>query len=148
MKTKEIEEKLVRILKGWQKIEDEAVISTDEIIAASGNSITRSIFEIIHHDAQNHRRVQEVIIRGHEKAGFVMTVEQLEELAKVISRHMEVEKRMREAAEEALGLIQGKNMVLHEYFLNYLLEDEKKHMDMLKGIEDLKRAIHPYGPAA
>ncbi len=90
--------------------------------------------------------MQEVIIRGHEKAGFVMTVEHLEELAKVISRHVEVEKRMREAAEEALGLIRGKNMVLHEYFLNYLLEDEKKHTDMLKGIEDLKRSYTRMDP--
>ncbi len=77
-----------------------------------------------------------------------MTVEQLEELSKVLSRHIEVETRMIEAANESLALIAGKGMVLHEYFLRYLQEDEKKHMDMLKGLENVKKQFFPYGPSA
>jgi hypothetical protein len=55
---------------------------------------------------------------------------------------------MFEAAQDALGLIKGKKMILHEYFLNYLQEDEKKHTRMLKQMETLKRLIPASGPAA
>ena len=39
-------------------------------------------------------------------------------------------------------------MVPHEYFLKYLQEGEKKHTDMLKQLENLKRLILAYSPAA
>jgi hypothetical protein len=148
MTLKEVEEKLVSTLKKWQKIEEEAITSTGEVLSETKGPLPKVIFEIIQRDAQNHRRVQEFLIQGHEKEGFRLTVEELEELSKVISRHVLVEKRMIEAARESLDLIAGKNLVLHEYFLKYLQEDEKKHMDMMKGLENLKRHIHPYGPSA
>ncbi len=148
MERKELQNRLVETLKRWQKIEEEAVVSTDEVIATATNPVLRTIFEIIQRDAQNHRRVHEVIIGGHEKEGFKLSVEELEELSKVISRHVQVEKRMFEAAQKALGLIKGKKMILHEYFLNYLQEDEKKHTRMLKQMETLKRLIPASGPAA
>jgi hypothetical protein len=55
---------------------------------------------------------------------------------------------MIEAAQESLDLIAGKNLVLHEYLLNYLQEDEKKHLEMMEGLEKLKKHMHPYGPSA
>jgi bacterioferritin (cytochrome b1) len=148
MTLKEIEEKLVTTLKKWQKIEEEAIISTGEVIAEMKNPLPRAIFEIIQRDAENHRRVLELIVQSHEKEGFKLTVDQLEEVSKVVSRHVQVEKRMIESAKEVLQLISGKNLVLHEYFLKYLQEDEKKHMDLLKGLENIKKHIHPYGPSA
>ncbi len=148
MTLKETQEKLVVTLKKWQKVEDEAIASTGEVASETKGSLPRAIFEIIRRDAENHRRVQEILIRGHEKEGFRLTVEELEELSKVISRHVLVEKRMIEAARESLDLIAGKNMILHEYFLRYLQEDEKKHLEMMEGLENLKKRMHPYGPSA
>ena len=148
MTMKEAGEKLVSTLKRWQKIEEEAISSTAEVASETKGPLPKVIFEIIQRDAQNHRRVQEFLIQGHEKEGFRLTVEQLEELSKVISRHVQVEKKMIEAAQESLDLIAGKNMVLHEYLLNYLQEDEKKHLGMMEGLENLKKQMHPYGPSA
>jgi len=105
MERKEIQKRLGEILRRWQKIEEEAVLSTDEVIATATNPVLRAIFEIIQRDAQNHRRVHEVIIRGHEKEGFRLSVEELEQLSTVISRHVQVEKRMFEAAQDSLGMI-------------------------------------------
>jgi hypothetical protein len=148
MTLKGVEEKLVSVLKKWRKIEEDAIASTGEIATETKGPLPKVIFEIILRDAQNHSRVQEFLIQGHEKEGFRLTVEELEDLSKVISRHVLVEKRMIEAAKESLDLIAGKNLVLQEYFLKYLQEDEKKHMDMMKGLENLKRHIHPYGASA
>ena len=148
MTMKEIEGKLVEGLKKWQKVEEEAVLSTGEVIRDAKNPIIQAVFQIIQNDAQNHRRVQELIIQAHEKAGFQLDVDQMELLSKVVARHVLVEKKMIEAADESLKMIAGKKQILHEYFLKYLQEDEKKHMDLLKGLENLKKSMHPYGPSA
>jgi hypothetical protein len=148
MTQKEIQEKIVSTLKRWQKVEDEAVLSIGEFVGTIENPLPKAVFEIIRQDAQNHRRIQEIIIQADEKKGFLLTVEQLEELSKVISRHVQVEERMIEAASESLRAIQGKKMILHEYLLKYLEQDEKKHMELLQGLENIKRNMYPYGPSA
>jgi len=148
MTQKEIQEKIVATMKRWQKIEDEAVLSIGEIMGTIGNPLPRAIFEIIQQDARNHRRVQELIIQAGGKSGFQLTVEQLEELSQVISRHIQVEERMIAAASESLKALGGKKMILHEYLLKYLEQDEKKHMELLRGLENLKKHIFPYGPSA
>jgi len=146
MTQKEVQERIVATMKRWQKIEDEAVLSIGEILGTMENPLPRAIFEIIQMDARNHRRVQGLI--AGEKGGFQLTVEELAELSKIISRHIQVEERMIQAASESLKAIEGKKMILHEYLLKYLEQDEKKHMELLQGLENIKRNIHPYGPSA
>ena len=145
MTQKEVQERIVATMKRWQKIEDEAVLSIGEILGTMGNPLPRAIFEIIQMDARNHRRVQELITQA---GGFQLTVEELGELSKVVSRHIQLEERMIAAASESLKAIEGKKMILHEYLLRYLEQDEKKHMELLQGLENIKRNIHPYGPSA
>ena len=43
------------------------------------------------------------------------------------------------------GTLKGKNMIVQEYLLNYLLEDEKKHAAMLEALAGIKRGMYPYG---
>jgi len=148
METKETQDRLVKTLKQWQKIEEETVLSTEEIIAPATSPIPRIISEIIQRDAQNHLRVHEVIIRSHEKEGFCLSVEEFEELSAVLSRPVQVENRLFESAEEALGLIKGKKIPLHEYFLHYLQEDEKKHKEMPEQLENLKKLVPASGLGA
>jgi hypothetical protein len=145
---KETGEKLVEVLKKWQKVEVEAVVSTGEAAREVENPILKAVFQIIQRDAKNHSKVQDLIIQADEKTGFQLKVEDLELLSKLVGRHVLVEKQMIESAAEALRLIKGKKMILHEYFLNYLQEDERKHMDLMKGLQNLKRNMYPYGPSA
>ena len=64
---KELNEKLVATLKDWQKIEDQSVKSTSDIIAKTDNLIVRQIMEIIRQDSAMHRKVQQLIIDNFEK---------------------------------------------------------------------------------
>ena len=147
MTTKELQQEIISNMKRWQKIEDATVFATGEIIEKTDNPVIRLLMEIIQRDSQNHRQVQELLIRGYEVEGFKLTVEQFEELFKVVSRHVQVEKRMVAAAEEALQTIQKGNLILHEYFLKYLRADEEKHLTMLESLEQMKKHITPYGPS-
>jgi hypothetical protein len=148
MTMKEIQERLVSTLKRWQKIEDESVLSTAEVISETDSPILRTVMEVIQRDSQNHRWVQGLLIQGHEKEGFRLTIEDLTEMSKMLERHVLVERRMMEAVNEALEMIKGKSLVIHEYFLSYLDADEKKHMAMLEGLDQIKKRMHPVGPSA
>ncbi len=148
MTVKQVQEKLIATLKRWQKIEDESVLATAEVISQTDSPILRTVMEVIQRDSQNHRWVQGLLIQGHEKKGFRLTLEELAEMSKMVERHVAVEKRMMEAVNEALEMINGKSLVIHEYFLRDLEADEKKHMAMLEGLEQIKKRMHPVGPSA
>jgi len=49
-----------------------------------------------------------------------------------------------ELADEALEALKGKKMLVQEYLLRYLLEDEKKHNKILADLEKIKADSYPY----
>jgi len=61
----------------------------------------------------------------------------------MIEQHVEVEKKALEMASRSLDSLKGKKMVLQEYFLEYLAEDEKKHNQLLDRLEKIKKGMLP-----
>ena len=59
--------------------------------------------------------------------------------------HIELEKRVVGIAEQAIATLKGKQMVIQEYFINYLLEDERKHSYLLAQLDTIKRRMYPDG---
>jgi len=74
-----------------------------------------------------------------------LTPEELGDVWKMIEHHIEIEKKSVEIAEQALASLKGRSMVIQSYLLNYLLEDEKKHNNLLNNLESIKKGMHPYG---
>ncbi len=144
MKTKEIQEQLASNLKKWQKIENASVISTAKVLEKTENPLLRMVMEIIQHDSQIHYRVQELIVASLESKAVTLTPDELAEIWKLIDNHIELEKKTVEFAEESLAALKGKKMLVQEYFLNYLLEDENKHNKLLASLEKFKKGIYPY----
>ncbi|MBW1873760.1 MAG: hypothetical protein JRJ19_16985, partial [Deltaproteobacteria bacterium] len=60
-------------------------------------------------------------------------------------KHIELEKKTVQFANEALAALKGKKMVVQEYLLDYLLIDEEKHNKVLKSLETIKKGMYPYG---
>lgn len=144
MKTKEIQEQLASNLKKWQKIENASVVSTGKVLEKTENPLLRMVMEIIQHDSQIHYRVQELIVVSLESKAVTLTPDELAEIWKLIDNHIELEKKTVEFAEESLAALKGKKMLVQEYFLNYLLEDENKHNKLLASLEKFKKGIYPY----
>jgi hypothetical protein len=142
--TKEVQEAIVANMKSWQKVENSSVVSTGRIMEKTDNPIVRLIMEIIQRDSQMHYRVQQLIADSLESATTTLTPDELAEIWDMIEKHIELEKKTVALAEEALGVIKGTKMLVPEYFLHYLLEDETKHNHLLEQLEALKRGIYPY----
>jgi hypothetical protein len=144
MSTKEIQEKIVANMKQWQKIENSSVASTGKVIEATDNPIIRMVMEIIQRDSQYHYRVQEFIADSLESKTVVMSTDELAQVWDLIEKHIKLEEKTVELAKESLEALKGKKMLVQEYLLNYLLEDENKHNKILENLEKIKAGMYPY----
>ena len=141
LKQKELNEKLIKTLKKWQKVEDESVKSTSDIIAKTKNPVVRQIMEIIKQDSAMHKKVQQVIIDSYEKEAINLAPEELSDIWGMVENHIELEKETIRLAEESR---KNSNSFIVRYLLGYLMTDEQKHNDILQQMEDIKRGMYPY----
>jgi hypothetical protein len=141
MTTKELQEKIIDIMKRWKKIEDASVASTGMVMEKTDNPIVRLTMEIIQRDSQMHYRVQEWIADSLTFKTVSLTPDELNRIWSMIEHHIELEKKTLSMAKEALSALEGKKMVVQEFLLNYLAEDEKKHNNLLGHLEKIKKGI-------
>ena len=128
----------------WQRVEDASVASTGRAIEKSRNPLIRMVMEIIQRDSLMHYRVQQLVSDSLERETVVLSTDELAEVWDIIESHIKIEKKTIELAEEALGALKGKKMIVQEYLLNYLLNDEKKHDALLADLESIKKGMYPY----
>ncbi|MBP1712683.1 MAG: hypothetical protein H6Q43_988 [Deltaproteobacteria bacterium] len=145
MSTKEIQQQIVANMKKWQKIEDATVATTGMIIEKTDNPLVHLVMEIIQRDSQMHYRIQEWIADSLESKTVILTYEELDRIWSLIERHIELEKKTVAMAQQSLEAIKGKKMVIQEYLLNYLAEDEKKHNNLLAHLEGIKKGMRATG---
>lgn len=144
MTTKEIQEKLVDTMHKWQKIEDAAVDSTGKIIESTDNPLIRLVMEIIQADSRLHRRVQEFIAATLTEKAVSLTPEEMGKVSEAIGKHNAIEKQMVGYVDETLNALKGRKMLVQEYLLNYLWDDEKKHETLLSILDKVKEGMYPY----
>jgi len=140
-KQKELNEKLVDTLKKWQKVEDDSVKSTSEIISKTKNPVVRQIMEIIRQDSAMHKKVQQLIVDSFEKEALYLSPEELGDVWSMVEQHIELEKETIRLAEESR---KNSKSFFVRYLLGYLMTDEQKHNEILRQMEDIKSGIYPY----
>ncbi|MCP4703670.1 MAG: hypothetical protein GY865_03590 [candidate division Zixibacteria bacterium] len=145
MSTKETQEKIIDNMRRWQKIENASVASTGEVINKTDNPLIRLVMEIIQRDSQMHYRVQELVADSLESKTISLNPDELTEVWDLIEKHIKLELKTIELANEAKEALKGKKMVVQEYLLDYLLIDEQKHDKILETLETIKKGMYPYG---
>ena len=143
MTTRELQQEIISNMRRWQKIENAAAASTGQIMERTDNPVIHLLMEIIQRDSQMHYRVQEWIADTLQYKTVTLTPDELNQIWGMIEQHVEVEKKALEMANRSLASLKGKKMVLQEYFLEYLAEDEKKHNELLDRLERIKKGMLP-----
>ena len=143
MSTKEKQEKLVEIMKRWQRVENAAVVQTSKVMDETEHPLIRLVMEIIQRDSHVHHRVQQAIIDSFEREAPHITPADLEKVWDSIEKHIATEKMTLELASEALQTIGGTKNIVQQYLLTYLLEDEEKHDKLLSDLEFIKKGMYP-----
>lgn len=145
MSVKETQKELVKTMRKWQKIEDDSVISTGNVISKTKHPVIRLMMQIIQRDSKVHYKIQDLIANSLEKKAISLTPEELGEVWGLVEKHIKLEKKTIEMAEKSLDAIKGKKMVVQEYLLNYLKIDEEKHNEILATLSTIKKGMYPYG---
>ena len=143
MSTKELQQEIVANMKRWQKIEYSALATTGQIIEKTDNPVVRLVMEIIQRDSQMHYRIQEWIADSLEFKTVSLSPDELGKVWGMIEAHIELERKTLEMARQSLEALKGKKMVIQEYLLQYLQEDEEKHNNLLRRLEMIKKGMSP-----
>jgi hypothetical protein len=143
MTTKELQQEIISNMRRWQKIENAAAASTGQIMERTDNPVIHLLMEIIQRDSQMHYRVQEWIADSLQYKTVTLNPDELNQVWGMIEQHVEVEKKALGMAKQSLASLKGKKMVIQEYLLEYLAEDEKKHNELLKLLETIKKGMLP-----
>lgn len=146
MSTKEAQEKIVANMLKWQKVENASVASTGRVIEETENPLVRIVMEIIQRDSQMHHRVQEMIVDSLTSKAITLSPDEVGKVWHLIEKHIELEKKTVELAEESLAAIgKNKGMAVQAYLIEYLLKDERKHDEILANLAAIKKSMYPYG---
>jgi hypothetical protein len=145
MSTKEVQEQLVNSMKHWQQIENRSIESTAAVIAKTENPLIRLVMEIVQRDSQMHHRVQQMIIDSIEGKPITLSTDEMGSISEMIDNHLDIENEMVGLVHQSLNDVKNKKMVVQEYLLNFLVEDEKKHASMLQALSKVKQGMYPYG---
>ncbi len=79
------------------------------------------------------------------KGTVSLTPEEIGAVWHLIEKHIEMEEAAVAMAEEAKNATKGRSMPLQAYLIEYLLEDEQKHDNLLERMRKIKDHMYPYG---
>ena len=144
MKTKELQERTVEAMRRWQGIEERAIQITEDLLGETENPIIRQVLAIIQQDSRTHARVQQLIADTLEGQAISLNPDEVAGISDALDRHGRIEEETVALARETLSALKGKKMLVQEYLLDYLLQDEEKHVALLKGLDGIKRGMYPY----
>jgi hypothetical protein len=127
----------LKIIKDWQKLEDDTIKHADTLMKKSRNRLVKLTMEMIKHDSQKHKAMQQMLIDSITKEPFVLSPEELGALSDGLNKHLAAEAKSLELADEALNNCE---LFVTKYILSYLIADEQKHHALLGKLNELKRA--------
>ena len=138
-KPMEMSEDFIDTIRQWQKLEDDTISNSEDLIAKSKNPIVRMIMEMIKFDSQKHKVMQQLLIDGLTKEPLHLNPDELDPLAEEIKKHIEAESKSVQLASKAL---EQSELFVTRYILTLLLADEAKHHRLLGDLNEvmLKRA--------
>lgn len=129
---------LLSLLRKWQGVEGKTISSCETIIKKSRNPIIATISGAIKSDSEKHKAILQLVIDGMTKTGFVLSPDDLADVASLLGKHIALEQKSIDVATEAISMSRD---TITTQMLKLILEDEKKHKKMAHQMNDLKFAI-------
>ncbi|MBZ0157139.1 MAG: hypothetical protein K8I29_13115 [Alphaproteobacteria bacterium] len=132
------DKELLTLLRKWRGLEDLTIKSCTTILNKTKNPIVATLTTAIKNDSEKHKAILQLIIDGMTKKGFVLTPEDLADVASLVDKHIDLEQRSIETAEKAVELSRD---TIVKQMLKTILDDEKRHEKMAVQMNELKFRI-------
>ncbi len=127
-------------IRKWQGLEDQAMAGARRLLAGTKNPLVRMTMELILHDSEKHKLVQQMILDYATKESLHISPDELDSLSEVLNKHVEAESDSLCIAE---AVMKESELFITRFLLSYLIADEAKHHALVKQLDDLKRATIP-----
>jgi rubrerythrin len=130
-------EEFLNIISKWQQLEDDTIRHAEILMEKSSNRLVKMTMEMIKHDSQKHKVMQQMLIDSLTKESLILSPDELAAISEGLDRHIEAEAKSLELAGQALN---SSELFVTRYILSYLIADEQKHHSLLGKLNELKRA--------
>jgi predicted polyphosphate/ATP-dependent NAD kinase len=143
---KEQHEQIASTMKEWKLLEKRSAESIDKVKAKCANPLICLMMDIIENDAMVHERLQELIISSLQKQQITLSLDEVGEVIELIREHIRIKGEMIQKTEAMLVHLKDKSLRIQEFLLKTIIADEKKHKEMLEGVEKIRQGLYPYWP--
>ncbi|MGO9016990.1 MAG: hypothetical protein ACLQVJ_01425 [Syntrophobacteraceae bacterium] len=143
---KEQREQIASTMKDWKLLEKRSAESIDKVKAKCANPLICLMMDIIENDAVVHERLQELIVSSLQKQQITLSLDEVGEVIGLIREHTHIKGEMIQKTESMLAQLKDKSLRIQEFLLKTIIADEKKHKEMLEGVEKIRQGLYPYWP--
>jgi hypothetical protein len=144
--TREQQQRIVSTIRDWGLLEQESSEYIERVKAKCSNPLVFLVMDIIENDARLHKRLQEFIVNTLEHEPLTLSPDEVDDVIGLMRSHTRLKARMVEKVENTMEMTKDKSMGIQKFLLKTLLADEKKHQEMLEGIEKAMQGLYPYWP--
>lgn len=130
-------EEFLNLIREWQALEDKTIQSAEMLINNTNNPLVKMTMEMIRHDSEKHKVMQQMIIDSLTKEAVHLSPDELAPLSDLLNKHLEAEAKSLSLADAAL---EKSELFITRYILSYLIADETKHHNLINKLNELKRA--------
>lgn len=130
-------EEFLNLIREWQALEDKTIASAEELLNKTNNPLVKMTMEMIKHDSQKHKVMQQMLIDSITKEAIHLSPDELAPLSDLLNRHLEAEAKSLSLADASL---EKSELFITRYILSYLIADETKHHSLINKLNELKRA--------
>ena len=143
---REQRQKIVSMLGDWGLLEQKSSESIEQVKTKCGNPLICLVMDIIEHDSRLHMKLKEFILNSLEREPLTLSPDEVSKVIALIRNHTQLKTQMIEKVEKTLAATKDKSLHIQEFLMKTLLVDERKHKEMLKGIEKVMQGLYPYWP--
>jgi len=139
-------EQITSTMTDWKLLEQRSAESIEKVKAKCGNPLICLMMDIIENDARIHERLQELIISSLQRQPITLSLDEVGEVIELIREHTRIKGEMIQKTESVLDQLNDKSLRIQEFLLKTIIADEKKHKEMLEGVEKIRQGLYPYWP--
>jgi predicted polyphosphate/ATP-dependent NAD kinase len=146
MPMREQYEQIASMMTDWTLLEKRSAESIEKVKEKCGNPLICLMMDIIENDARIHERLQELIVSSLQRQPITLDLDEVGEVIELIREHTRIKGEMVQKTESMLDQLKDKSLRIQQFLLRTIIADEKKHKEMLEGVEKIRQGLYPYWP--
>ena len=125
----------LKILDDWLQAEEDTIAMTSKISSATKNPVIKIFMDVIRTDSAKHKRIQEFLKSTMTEAAVNVSFDEIGEISGMINGHLALEQK---TVDMAKNLVAETKLPVQKELIEYLLEDEQKHVKLLNSLAEFK----------